>query len=52
MLFTIGRNWTKDLSDQERNGTFLIKTPDGIEVRHDIKPTYISIAAAINDLIK
>jgi tRNA(His) 5'-end guanylyltransferase len=47
MLHSIGKNWATDLSSQERNGTFLIKTDAEIIERTDILPTYVSINAAI-----
>lgn len=47
MLHDIGKNWTKDLSDRERNGTFIINSEGSIVERTDILPTYESISAAI-----
>lgn len=47
MLHGVGKNWAKDLTDQERNGTFLINTETGIEVRTDVLPTYADVKAAI-----
>lgn len=44
MLHSIGRNWTTDLDDQLRNGTFIFA--DGTR-RTDILPNYGSIAAAL-----
>lgn len=46
MLHSVGKNWTTDLSLQERNGTFLISEPGGIRVRTSIEPKYESINAA------
>jgi tRNA(His) 5'-end guanylyltransferase len=43
MLFKIGKNWTTDLSEQERNGTFLVKTDCGLERRTDVLPSYNSL---------
>jgi tRNA(His) guanylyltransferase len=40
MLHGIGKSWTKDLSEQERNGTFLIKAETKIQKRTDIIPNY------------
>ena len=51
MLHNIGKNWTKDLSDREKNGTFLLKMDKGIKERSDILPTYENIANEINSLI-
>lgn len=50
MLHGIGKNWAMDLTDQERNGTFLIHTDDGIKTRADILPTYQAINEAIGHL--
>ena len=47
MLHGIGKNWTTDLSEQERNGTFLIMDNRAIEQRSDILPTYQAINEAI-----
>ncbi len=47
MLHGIGKNWTTDLSEQERNGTFLILSNRATEQRSDILPTY----QAINEVI-
>ena len=49
MLHKIGKNWTNELSNREKNGTFLIKK-DSIEERCDILPTYESINSEINSL--
>jgi len=43
MLHEIGKNWTTDLTDRERNGTFLLNTEEGIIERYDILPTYENI---------
>ncbi len=50
MLHGIGRNWTTELSPQQKNGTFLIQGEDGITERHDIRPTNSDIHAAIGRL--
>lgn len=50
MLFSIGKNWTTDLTGQERNGTFLIKTDLGIEKRTDILPNHNSLNDEFGDL--
>jgi tRNA(His) 5'-end guanylyltransferase len=50
MLHSIGRNWARDLSDQEKNGTFIISTDDGNITRTDILPNYESINAALGEL--
>ena len=46
MLHAIGKNWATDLSDAEKNGTFLLNTEEGIVRRYDILPTYESIDKA------
>ena len=50
MLHGIGKNWTTDLTDQEKNGTFIIASNDGLIVRSDIKPNYQDIYSAIGHL--
>jgi len=51
MLHSVGKNWTTNLSDRERNGAFLIRrSGGGIEVRTDILPTFPSVQAAIGGL--
>jgi len=50
MLHGIGKNWATDLTGQERNGTFLINTEDGIIERTDILPSYESVNEAIGGL--
>jgi tRNA(His) 5'-end guanylyltransferase len=50
MLHGVGKNWATDISDQERNGTFLISTEEGIKTRTDIRPTYEAINAEIGGM--
>lgn len=50
MLHSVGKNWAIDLPDQQRNGTFLIRTADGIVERHDILPSYEAINTSIGHL--
>jgi tRNA(His) guanylyltransferase len=52
MLHGIGKNWTTDLTDQERNGTFLISGVEGIETWTGILPTYQAINQAIGKLFE
>lgn len=53
MLHGIGKNWTKDLSEIERNGTFLIKVPGGRDIieRTDVNPHYADIANLLKPLL-
>jgi len=51
MLHQKGKNWATDLTDVQKNGTFLIKTEDGIESKYDIFPSYSDIAKVIDPLI-
>lgn len=51
MLHAQGKNWTTDLSSRWRNGTWLINTENGIEVRHDIQPSYQEIAPVVTPLL-
>lgn len=50
MLHSIGKNWSTDLAEVEKNGTFLVKTESGIEIKHDVAPTYESINNAVGHL--
>lgn len=59
MLHSIGKNWATDLSDRERNGTFLINDVDPenperrtVVLRHDILPSYPDIQAWIGHLFE
>ncbi len=52
MLHDIGKNWTTDLTDMERNGTFLVKTPLGIVPVYDIKPDYGDISCAVDHYLR
>ena len=47
MLHSVGKNWTNDLSDQERNGAFFTNHGNTF----DIKPTYDEINNLISDLL-
>ena len=47
MLHEIGKNWTTDLTSQQRNGTFIISG----EVRTDILPTYEQIDSVLSNLV-
>lgn len=47
MLHEIGKNWTTDLTSQQRNGTFIISG----EVRTDILPTYDQIDSVLSNLV-
>jgi len=50
MLHKVGKNWTIDLSDQQKNGSFILNTSYGLDVRYDIQPMYESIKSAFEDL--
>jgi len=43
MLHEKGYNWSTDLTNQEKNGTFLIKTGKYIIQRYNIEPRYVSL---------
>ena len=56
MLHDEGKNWATDLTNQQKNGTFLLKRSsaeayegfqDSIEERHDITPDYESIKSTL-----
>jgi len=40
MLHQKGLNWATDLTNQEKNGTFLINSEEGIIVCHDLEPKF------------
>jgi tRNA(His) 5'-end guanylyltransferase len=44
MLHKIGKNWSNDLTNAQKNGTFIINTDEGIVIRDDILPTYKSLS--------
>ena len=51
MLHKIGKNWTTDLTDQEKNGTFILpKEEGGLKLRYDVPPKYLEINAAIGEI--
>lgn len=50
MLHSIGKNWTKDLSPQLRNGTWMFS--GGRPVNCSILPNYESISSVVNDCLK
>lgn len=52
MLHSIGKNWTTDISNRERNGTFLLNSKNGIIERSDILPSYESINEAIMSVME
>jgi tRNA(His) 5'-end guanylyltransferase len=43
MLHSIGKNWAIDLSDDEKNGVFIIQSDDKLEYVNDIEPSYFAI---------
>ncbi len=52
MLYSIGKNWTNDLTDQQKNGTFLIKTENGIEKRTNILPHFENINEIVKEFVR
>lgn len=48
LLFSIGKNWTNDLSDIEKNGTFLVNTDSGIYTNFVTKPNYEDISRLLS----
>lgn len=51
MLHAQGKNWATDLDPIWRNGTWIVRTDDGIVVRHDITSSYPSIEAVVKPLV-
>lgn len=52
ILHTIGKNWTTDLTDREKNGRFIIKQGAEFVINDKVLPTYESIAQIINPFLK
>lgn len=52
MLYKAGKNWATDLTMQEKNGTFLIATDEGLAERHDIEPRYDALKAELGTLFE
>ncbi len=48
LLYGIGKNWATDLSDQKKNGTFII----GDEINCSVLPNYQSISEVIDPLLR
>ena len=52
MLHANGKNWTTDLFTDERNGTFLLNTPDeGIKCFTDVKPVFEEINKLVESVV-
>lgn len=51
MLHGIDKNWTTDLSEQVKNGTWILNKEGGFEFRHDILPKYGAIDEIIQPLV-
>jgi tRNA(His) guanylyltransferase len=52
MLHKINKNWVNDLTSQERNGTFLLKTKEGISTATTILPTFDCISREVDPLVR
>jgi tRNA(His) 5'-end guanylyltransferase len=50
MLHGIRKNWNKDLTPQEKNGTFLIKKDNDYISRYDIKPNFMDLQLNFGEL--
>lgn len=48
MLHQIGKNWTNDLSEREKNGTFILKD---LSEKYDVLSNYESISNLVNPLL-
>lgn len=51
MLHQEGKNWGTDLTDQEKNGTFIFNNQGGFTFHHDIPPKFQAIDEYIAPLI-
>ncbi len=52
MLHSIGKNWATDLTDQLKNGTFLVKDGRDIKLLYNVQPTYKEILDILPSLLK
>ena len=50
MLYKISKNWSTDLNNQQKNGTFLIKSESGIIQKHDVIVDYSSFNKILKDI--
>lgn len=51
MLHDIGANWTTDLSERERNGTYLLNTDVGIIETNDVLPRYKEMSDIVSNCL-
>jgi len=51
MLHDIDKNWTTDLTDMEKNGTFIINTKDGLVLKKNILPLWYAIDNELRDFV-
>ncbi len=51
MLHEIGKNWATDLTEQKKNGTWLVQK-EALHTRYDILPQFSAINEVVSDLIK
>ena len=51
MLHQEGKNWTTDLTDQQKNGTWIVKKDFSLVAKCDVLPRYDNVAAIIDPLI-
>jgi tRNA(His) 5'-end guanylyltransferase len=52
MLHQKGYNWTMQTTNQQKNGTYLIRTEDGIIARSDILPKFDEIDKIVKPLVQ
>ena len=51
LLHSAGLNWTTDLTNQEKNGTWLFPADIGISECHVIPPSYVEIAERLDSVL-
>ena len=52
LLHTVGKNWTKDLSPQIRNGTWLYKLPDqNVKASYKTLPKYAAVSELVGQVL-
>ena len=52
MLHGAGKNWTNDLEDRYKNGTFWVRTEEGWTERVDVMPTFDSVNSVVKPLVE
>jgi tRNA(His) guanylyltransferase len=51
MLHGVGKNWAKDLTPQQRNGTYITRGPGGNLFHYDVQPTYLDCDSMVKSVL-